>query len=184
MPRSKTGKALTGARPKTHGNFAEGAAITQGVMKLIMGGVKWERMNAAKKEALHMIVHKIHRIVTGDPNHLDHWNDIAGYADCAIKDDEALPKKKKRKVKSPSLKTARPAKKEVVAPAPVAKKAAAKKAAKKKVKARPARKVNRPVVLPTEPAQASRPSRRRAARTAAPVADAPAPVPAASPEAA
>ena len=27
-----------------------------------------------------MIVHKIGRILAGNPNHSDHWHDIAGYA--------------------------------------------------------------------------------------------------------
>lgn len=27
-----------------------------------------------------MILAKIARIVSGDPNHADHWDDIAGYA--------------------------------------------------------------------------------------------------------
>ena len=31
-------------------------------------------------EALDMIVHKIARIVNGDPNYSDSWVDIAGYA--------------------------------------------------------------------------------------------------------
>ena len=31
-------------------------------------------------EALDMIAHKIARILNGDPNHHDHWHDIAGYA--------------------------------------------------------------------------------------------------------
>lgn len=31
-------------------------------------------------EALHMICHKIGRIVNGDPNYADSWVDIAGYA--------------------------------------------------------------------------------------------------------
>jgi hypothetical protein len=31
-------------------------------------------------EALEMIAHKIGRILSGDPNHQDHWDDIAGYA--------------------------------------------------------------------------------------------------------
>lgn len=31
-------------------------------------------------EALEMIAHKIARIVNGDPNHIDSWADIAGYA--------------------------------------------------------------------------------------------------------
>lgn len=35
---------------------------------------------APQKEALDMIAHKMGRILTGDPNHEDHWRDIAGYA--------------------------------------------------------------------------------------------------------
>ena len=31
-------------------------------------------------EALHMIAHKIGRIINGDPNYADSWVDIAGYA--------------------------------------------------------------------------------------------------------
>jgi hypothetical protein len=31
-------------------------------------------------EALEMIVHKIGRIVNGNPDKIDHWVDIAGYA--------------------------------------------------------------------------------------------------------
>jgi hypothetical protein len=29
---------------------------------------------------LEMIAHKIGRVLAGDPNHADHWDDIAGYA--------------------------------------------------------------------------------------------------------
>jgi len=35
---------------------------------------------AAQGEAIHMICVKLARIVCGDPNHADHWDDIAGYA--------------------------------------------------------------------------------------------------------
>ena len=31
-------------------------------------------------ESLEMIAHKIARIVNGDPNHVDSWTDVAGYA--------------------------------------------------------------------------------------------------------
>jgi hypothetical protein len=33
-----------------------------------------------QKEGLHMILHKIGRIVNGDPDYVDSWLDIAGYA--------------------------------------------------------------------------------------------------------
>jgi hypothetical protein len=33
-----------------------------------------------QKESLHMIAHKIGRIMTGNPDHLDHYQDIEGYS--------------------------------------------------------------------------------------------------------
>lgn len=38
------------------------------------------RLNPAQWEGLEMILHKIGRILNGDPNTADHWHDIAGYA--------------------------------------------------------------------------------------------------------
>ena len=35
-------------------------------------------------EALHMIFHKIGRLVNGNPNHRDSWVDIAGYAQLVV----------------------------------------------------------------------------------------------------
>jgi hypothetical protein len=40
----------------------------------------WSRLDHSQAEALDMIAHKIGRILAGDPNHADHWDDIAGYA--------------------------------------------------------------------------------------------------------
>lgn len=106
MPRSKVGKALTKVRGPVHGNFAEGATITQGVLALFQGGSSWGRMSAAKKEALHMIVHKMHRIVTGNPDHKDHWDDIGGYGqlgadDCVAAAPIRRKYKKRAKVSLP-----------------------------------------------------------------------------------
>jgi hypothetical protein len=46
--------------------------------------VLWEHdfqeLDADQIEALEMICHKIARVLNGDPNHHDHWHDIAGYA--------------------------------------------------------------------------------------------------------
>ena len=67
-------------RAKTHGEYAEHARITQGIMDLIMSGRNWPRLTPIQRESLHMFAHKIGRICEGDPNHADHWDDIAGYA--------------------------------------------------------------------------------------------------------
>ena len=37
-------------------------------------------LKADQQEALEMILHKIARIVNGDPDYADSWVDIAGYA--------------------------------------------------------------------------------------------------------
>lgn len=33
-----------------------------------------------QRESLEMVMHKIARIINGDPNYADSWHDIAGYA--------------------------------------------------------------------------------------------------------
>ena len=40
----------------------------------------WDRLGPDMQEALEMIAMKMSRIVHGNPNHLDSWDDIAGYA--------------------------------------------------------------------------------------------------------
>jgi hypothetical protein len=40
---------------------------------------KWKYLSPMQREALDMTAHKIGRILAGDPDHKDHWDDIAGY---------------------------------------------------------------------------------------------------------
>lgn len=47
-------------------------------------------MLAAQREAMEMIVHKIGRIIHGNPHEADHWRDIAGYALLAVREIETL----------------------------------------------------------------------------------------------
>lgn len=69
--------ALLIERAKTHGNFANHAYITQKLKAVIMES--FHDLSYSQAEALDMIAHKIGRIA-GNPNHADHWDDIAGYA--------------------------------------------------------------------------------------------------------
>jgi hypothetical protein len=39
-----------------------------------------KKLDDDQSEALEMIAHKIARILNGDPNYVDSWLDIAGYA--------------------------------------------------------------------------------------------------------
>jgi hypothetical protein len=72
--------ALLAERGSTHGEFTEHARATQGMMRVLMAERRWEVLSDIQREALHMLAHKMGRIVTGNPDHLDHWDDICGYA--------------------------------------------------------------------------------------------------------
>lgn len=67
-------------RGKQHGHFPTHADITQRLKDVIHSGRNWCDLTYAQREALEMIVHKIGRILAGDPNHIDHYDDIAGYS--------------------------------------------------------------------------------------------------------
>jgi hypothetical protein len=68
------------AREATHGSFAETARIAQALKTTIVQCPTYENLNVSHREALDMIATKLGRIMSGDPNFKDHWDDIAGYA--------------------------------------------------------------------------------------------------------
>lgn len=67
-------------RGNTHGNFKESAVTVQTIKSLMRDAPNWDDLTCAQREALDMIQHKIGRILHGDPNCLDHWVDLQGYA--------------------------------------------------------------------------------------------------------
>ena len=67
-------------REKTHGDFRDHAYYTQTLKSVIRESPNYDRMSEVQKEALDMIVHKIGRILAGNPDYKDHWVDIEGYA--------------------------------------------------------------------------------------------------------
>jgi len=79
-------KDLLAERGKTHGDFTNHAKATQELklwardLYFETAGSPWDRLNKTQREALDMIFHKIGRILAGDPDFRDHWDDIAGYA--------------------------------------------------------------------------------------------------------
>jgi len=74
---------LLGERGKTHGVYAEQATLTQRHRAILRNTIGWGRLTDVQRDALEMISVKISRIITGDHNHRDHWEDIAGYATLA-----------------------------------------------------------------------------------------------------
>jgi len=67
-------------RQKTHGRFIEYAAVAQTLKEIVREGSAYNKMTNSQKEGLDMILGKIARVCTGDPNEPDHWIDISGYS--------------------------------------------------------------------------------------------------------
>jgi hypothetical protein len=74
-------------RNATHGDFREGAKISQRLKKVV--SAYETNLTPVQKESLDMIMHKVARLLNGDPTHTDTWHDIIGYATLAIRDVEA-----------------------------------------------------------------------------------------------
>ena len=72
--------ALLAERHQTHGSYSEHAAVTQQIKDVLRNHPGWERLSPTMRETLEMNAHKIGRIMAGNPNFPDHWEDIAGYA--------------------------------------------------------------------------------------------------------
>jgi hypothetical protein len=67
-------------RQMVHGDFRDVAKKSQEFQAILRDGKNWDDLPDHQKEGLLMICHKVARILSGDPNHLDHWQDICGYA--------------------------------------------------------------------------------------------------------
>lgn len=79
---AKNVDALITERGSRYGFFIGQATISQELKKVVYAGLNrsGNKLDNDQLEALDMIVHKIARIVNGDPNYSDSWVDIAGYA--------------------------------------------------------------------------------------------------------
>lgn len=73
-------------RGKVHGDWKFNATVQHALKSTVDRHLNQRVVDGqfpvttAQHEALHMICVKIARIIAGDPNHADHWDDIAGYA--------------------------------------------------------------------------------------------------------
>lgn len=73
--------AILAERERRYGKFLELAKISQSLQAVMRhANSRLDKMQPDQREALEMIAHKIARILNGDPDYLDNWIDIAGYA--------------------------------------------------------------------------------------------------------
>lgn len=70
------------ARALDYGKFIEGAEVMQMLKRVVQNALSNRDKVLAhdQAESMDMIIHKIGRIVNGNPDVVDHWLDIAGYA--------------------------------------------------------------------------------------------------------
>lgn len=73
-------EATLAERGKRYGEFYDHAVIAQAIQDAMRAAPSWEVMAADQKQALSVIADKIARILNGDPDYLDNWHDIIGYA--------------------------------------------------------------------------------------------------------
>jgi hypothetical protein len=67
-------------RGNNYGKFQDHASISQQIKNIMWLCDNWDTLDPYHKEALEMIAHKIARILNGNPDYQDSWDDIAGYA--------------------------------------------------------------------------------------------------------
>lgn len=79
-------KDVLDQRGNTYGEFKD-VARTTGLLSNLMSD-NYSKRTYSMDMALYMIASKIARIVNGDPNHIDSWVDIAGYAQLVVNELE------------------------------------------------------------------------------------------------
>lgn len=68
-------------RGPTHGDYRLQSQLNQEIQDAMRSKANWKvKLRAEQRDALQMISVKMSRIVTGNPDEADHWDDIAGYA--------------------------------------------------------------------------------------------------------
>lgn len=88
MTREQTldAERLLNERESTHGSFSDNARISQGFKTLYRSCPGWDRMTPIQREALDNIALKLSRILSGQAHEPDHFRDVAGYAQLAIRE--------------------------------------------------------------------------------------------------
>ncbi len=67
-------------RGSRYGEFTDVSDTAPAIKDIMKGGKNSGGLSSYQIEALDMIASKIARIVNGDPDYIDNWHDIAGYA--------------------------------------------------------------------------------------------------------
>lgn len=63
-----------------YGEYRDVSWTAQMLKNILRQSTTWEQTTPYQRESLDMICNKMSRIVNGDPNYIDSWHDIQGYA--------------------------------------------------------------------------------------------------------
>lgn len=69
-----------GSRYNLNGEYKDHARLTQQMKEACRQHKGWETCPPDMQEAIDMILHKIARVLNGDPYYIDNWVDIEGYS--------------------------------------------------------------------------------------------------------
>jgi len=76
-------------RDNQHGGMEAVGNVAQRMKSAIRTGRNWQRLSWGEREALDMICHKVGRVLSGaDPHDQQHWEDVAGYAHAAMREQK------------------------------------------------------------------------------------------------
>lgn len=81
-------------RQKTYGTFLENATIAQLLKRTLRTSDNFNRLRPDQRQALDVICDKMARILSGDPDYIDNWHDIQGYAmlvENSLQQKEGMP---------------------------------------------------------------------------------------------
>lgn len=75
-------QSVLNERGAEYGDFEDISSLCQTFKETI--ALASYNLEPFHREALEQIVHKMSRILNGNPDHMDSWFDIAGYAQCVM----------------------------------------------------------------------------------------------------
>lgn len=82
QPKAPTAQSVITERASTHGDFGEVAKTSQHLKGCVSAALttRGKVLPSDQQESLDLICMKMARIIHGNHNEPDHWQDVAGYA--------------------------------------------------------------------------------------------------------
>lgn len=71
---------ILSARGSTHGDYNETARLAQQLKRVVRSARCWDGLRDDQRESIDLITLKVARILSGNPEFAEHWDDIIGYA--------------------------------------------------------------------------------------------------------